>query len=165
VAITTRSAEAAECDALSSLALRSKAHWGYDNDFLEACRAELTVNAADFSHLLVTVAEESGAIVGFYALATDPPDGELCLFFVEPSRIGTGIGRALWHDAVATAARVGLSRLRIESDPFAEAFYLAMGAARVGEAPSRSIPDRSLPVLSIDIGDAPVALRNRSGTH
>jgi hypothetical protein len=36
-----RPAQADEVEALTALALRSKAHWGYDDAFMEACRAEL----------------------------------------------------------------------------------------------------------------------------
>jgi GrpB-like predicted nucleotidyltransferase (UPF0157 family)/GNAT superfamily N-acetyltransferase len=138
--------------------MRSKAHWGYDTAFLAACRAELTVEPADVQRRRVSVAEESGAIAGFYALGGAPPVGELCLFFVEPARIGAGIGRLLWQDCLATAARIGLSEIRIESDPFAEGFYMAMGATRVGDVPSHSIPDRTLPLLSFDMGAVPVEL-------
>ncbi len=135
---------------MSDLALRSKAHWGYDANFLAACRAELTLEPADVESLRVTVAEESGEIVGFYALGGGPPEGEVSFFFVEPRRIGAGIGRLLWQDCLATAARIGLSRIRIESDPFAEGFYTAMGATRVGDVQSQSLPDRRLPLLSFD---------------
>ena len=149
--ITIGRAVPGECAALSDLALRSKAHWGYDADFLAACRAELTVDPADVQRLRVTLAEESGEVVGFYALGGGPPEGELSLFFVEPARICTGIGTLLWQDCLATAARIGLSRIRIESDPFAEGFYTGMGATRVGDVQSQSIPDRRLPLLSFDI--------------
>ena len=144
---------------MSDLALRSKAHWGYDADFLAACRAELTVEPADVERLRVAVAEESGAIVGFYALGGGPPEGVLCLLFVEPDGYGAGVGRMLWQDCVATAARIGLSRIRIESDPFAEGFYTVMGATRVGDVQSQSIPDRRLPLLSFDMGQVPIELR------
>jgi N-acetylglutamate synthase-like GNAT family acetyltransferase len=140
MAITLRRAEPPECEALSELALRSKAYWGYDTAFLEACRSELSIEAADVERLRVTVAEESAEIVGFYALGGAPPEGELMFLFVEPARIGAGIGRILWQHCLVTAARGGLSRIRIESDPFADGFYVAMGATRVGEAASRSIP-------------------------
>ena len=153
-----RRAEPGECDALSNLALRSKGHWGDDASFLAVCRAELTVDPALVERLRVTVAEESRSLAGFYALAGAPPVGELSFLFVEPGSIGTGIGRILWQDCVATAARIGLSEIRIESDPFAEGFYLAMGAIRVGEVPSQSIPDRSLPVLSFDMAEVPIEL-------
>jgi GrpB-like predicted nucleotidyltransferase (UPF0157 family)/GNAT superfamily N-acetyltransferase len=144
---------------LSDLALRSKARWGYDAAFLAACRAELTVEPGDVHRLRVTVAEESPEVVGFYALGGGAPEGELSFFFVEPARIGTGVGRMLWEDCVAMATRIGLSRIRIESDPFAEGFYTAMGAARVGDVQSQSIPDRRLPLLSFDMGEVPIELR------
>jgi len=159
VTIALRRAEPGECEALSDLALRSKAHWGYDAGFLAACRVELTLDPADVQRLRVTVAEESGDIVGFYALAGGPPEGELSFFFVEPARIGAGIGRMLWEDSLASAAQRGLSRIRIESDPFAEGFYTAMGATRVGDVPSQSILDRRLPLLSFDMGAVPIELR------
>jgi GrpB-like predicted nucleotidyltransferase (UPF0157 family)/GNAT superfamily N-acetyltransferase len=160
VTIAIRSADPAECRALSDLALRSKAHWGYDERFLAACRAELTVEPDDVQRLRVTVADDAGEILGFYALGGGPPEGELSFLFVEPARIGSGVGRMLWEDCLASAARVGLSRIRIESDPFAEGFYVAMGAMRVGDAPSQSIPDRSVPLLSFDMGSVPIALRS-----
>jgi GrpB-like predicted nucleotidyltransferase (UPF0157 family)/N-acetylglutamate synthase-like GNAT family acetyltransferase len=131
----------------------------YDDNFLAACRAELTVEPADVQRLRVTVAEESGEVVGFYALGGGPPEGELSFLFVEQDRIGTGIGTLLWQDCLATAARIGLSRIRIESDPFAEGFYAAVGATRVGDVQSQSIPDRRLPLLSFDMGEVPIELR------
>jgi hypothetical protein len=79
--------------------------------------------------------------------------------FVEPGRIGAGVGRTLWEDCLATAARIGLSRIRVESDPFAEGFYLMMGATRVGDVRSQSIPERRLPLLGFDMGEVPIELR------
>jgi len=156
VAVCIRPAVPAECPALSDLALRSKGYWGYDPSFLEACRDELTVDPADVDRLRVTVAEGDGHILGFYALGGDPPEGEIWFFFVAPERIGTGIGRTLWRHCLATAARIGLARIRIESDPNARGFYLARGAVEVGETPSQSIPGRSNPLLALDVESAPV---------
>jgi GrpB-like predicted nucleotidyltransferase (UPF0157 family)/N-acetylglutamate synthase-like GNAT family acetyltransferase len=158
VTVTIRRAERREAGALSELALRSKAYWGYDARFLAACRAELSVHPADIERRRVTVAEDGGWIVGFYALRGASPEGELSLLFVEPDRIGTGIGRMLWQHCVVTAARVGLWQIRIESDPFAEGFYTAMGAVLVGDAASHSIPDRRLPLLSFDMSTVPIQL-------
>jgi hypothetical protein len=45
--------------------------------------------------------------------------------------------------------------MRIEADPHAEAFYLGRGARCVGTAPSGSIPGRMLPLLEIDLSEAP----------
>jgi GNAT superfamily N-acetyltransferase len=152
---TIRAARADEAAALSELALRSKAHWGYDADFLEACRTELTVSTADVDSAVVVVLEHAGRPGAFYLLRpTDRPDtADLDLFYVDPELIGAGHGRRLWRHMVGTARGSGYHRLTIDSDPNAEGFYRAMGARRVGEVPSGSIPGRSLPLLAFDLDD------------
>ena len=42
--------------------------------------------------------------------------------------------------------------MSIQSDPYAEGFYLAMGAVRVGELESTVTPGRMLPLLRFDLG-------------
>ena len=49
---------------LSALCLRSKAMWGYDNNFMEACRGELTIEPSDLRLTSIAVAEKDGKIVG-----------------------------------------------------------------------------------------------------
>jgi len=148
--VRLRPARADETGLLSELALAAKGHWGYDAGFLEACRAELTVTAEHRA----TVAERADGIVGFYTLDGEPPEVELGMLFVAPAEIGTGVGRVLWTHAVEAAARAGADRLTIESDPHAEGFYLAMGAVRVGEVASGSVPGRTLPLLTYRLGRA-----------
>jgi GNAT superfamily N-acetyltransferase len=140
-----------EARLLSDLALRSKSHWGYDADFLKACRAELTLSPDYIAASPVFVLEERKRIVGFYGLLELDGELELLYFFVEPAAINRGFGRRLWSHAVKTAARLGFQRLSIESDPYAEAFYQAMGAERVGEVPSSIKPERRLPLLKFHL--------------
>jgi N-acetylglutamate synthase-like GNAT family acetyltransferase len=146
-----RPAQAQEVGLLSDLALRSKGYWGYEAEFLEACREELTVTPGDIEPRRVTVLERDGAVLGFYGLDGQAPVGELWWLFVEPSAIGTGAGKSLWTHALRTAFGLKWERIRIEADPGAEGFYLAMGAKRIGEAPSQSIPGRVLPVLEYEV--------------
>jgi GNAT superfamily N-acetyltransferase len=146
-----RAASAGEAGLLSDLALRSKAHWGYDADFLEKCRAELTVPEDYITSAPVFVLEEGGRVVGFYGLRGQGAVLELLYLFVEPEAIGGGRGRLLWAHAVETAARLGFRKITIESDPYAEAFYLAMGACRVGEVVSSLRPGRTLPLLEFSL--------------
>ncbi|MFC0550512.1 GNAT family N-acetyltransferase [Planotetraspora thailandica] len=136
---------------LSELALRSKGHWGYDRAFLDACRAELTFPPERLRAGRVAVAESAGRVLGFYSLDGEPPSGELGNMWVDPDSIGSGVGRRLWHHVMQAARVAGFTVLRIEADPFAEGFYLAMGAERVGETPSGSIPGRVLPLLHVRI--------------
>jgi fructokinase len=147
--IRIRPASAGEAVQLGELALRSKAHWGYDEAFLEACRADLTFEPGEVLPRRIHVAEQAGRILGFYSLDGTPPDGELGNLWVEPAAIGTGLGRRLWDHVTAQAATLGFTALRIDADPHAEGFYRAMGAVRVGETPSSSIPGRMLPLMTV----------------
>ena len=40
-----RRANVSEVESLSDIAYRSKAHWGYTREFMDACRDELTLSA------------------------------------------------------------------------------------------------------------------------
>jgi N-acetylglutamate synthase-like GNAT family acetyltransferase len=146
--VALRPARPGEAAALSALALRSKAHWGYDEAFLERCRAELTVSEQDLARLLTVVAERDGRVVGFAAVAVQRSEPELDLLFVEPDAIGTGAGGALLRAACAAAQERGIDALVVVSDPNAEGFYRAHGAVLVGERPGAGV-GRMLPVLRI----------------
>lgn len=139
-----RPARPDEAEELSALAFRSKAHWGYDEEFLAACRGELTYSPGDLAARRATVAVLSGTIVGFYTL-DGSGDLELGNLWVDPARLGHGIGRKLWEHAVAAARSYGSASLSLDADPHAEGFYLAMGAVRVGDTQSTVFPGRVLP--------------------
>jgi GNAT superfamily N-acetyltransferase len=141
-----RDATVEDCEALSALAFASKAHWGYDDAFMEACREELTIRPVDLERARLRVAAAT-EILGFHGI----DGGELGWMFVAPEATGRGIGTALFIDALDIARAAGIETLRIDSDPNAAAFYERMGARLVGETPSASIPGRVLPVYAIGI--------------
>ena len=143
-----RRARPAEAGVLSALALRSKAHWGYDADFLAACRDDLTLSAEDIATSPVYLIDGEASPLGFYRLLLRE-DGvaELDALFVEPAAMGQGVGKRLWRHAVATAAKLGCSEMVWQSDPQAEGFYLALGAQRAGESESTVMPGRMLPLM------------------
>ena len=141
-----RAARPGEAAALSSLALRSKGHWGYSEEFLEACRTELTVPESSIDE--VEVAEVDGVLVGFSWLRRGS-DGAAVLemLFVDPPWIGHGLGGRLLASALASARAAGVDDVTLDADPDAEPFYLRHGARRVGEVASGSVPGRVLPRL------------------
>ena len=142
-----RTARVEEAGALSDLARASKAYWGYDAAFMRACDVELMVTAEDIARDIFGVFEEDGVIGGFYQLSVDGAAGELESLFVAPAYMRQGVGATLWRHMAASAQQRMLRKIRIDSDPFAEPFYLAMGAKRIGDTPSGSIPGRRLPLL------------------
>lgn len=135
---------------MTDLCLRSKAVWGYDEDFMSACREELSIIARDFDLSTIHVAINEDQIIGVAQLGIDGADAHLHKLFIEPAAIRTGAGRRLFGWAVATARERGAAHLWIEADPDAAEFYRRMGAVDGGVIPSGSIPGRVLPRLRFD---------------
>ena len=146
-----RPARPDEAAAISALALRSKAHWGYDEAFLAACRDDLTIDPTWCDGVRLVVAEADGTPLGYCRVAGRPPVGELAGLFVDPAGIGQGLGGRLLRYAADLADRLGMHTLTIDSDPYAEPFYLHAGAVRVGGTPSTVRPGRLLPRLELDV--------------
>jgi GNAT superfamily N-acetyltransferase len=140
-----------ELEALSALCLRSKAVWGYDQAFLEACRAELTIRVEDLASSTLCVAEHDGVIVGVAQIVVQGGIADLSKMFVEPSAIGLGVGKALFEWVSSTAKSLGARHLTIDADPDAVGFYLKMGATARGTIASGSIPGRVLPHLVLEL--------------
>ena len=138
----------AELDALSALCLRSKAHWGYDADFMSACTEVLSVTSRDLAHPNAVV-RDGTTFAGYARLDLTDHNPELSKLFVCPKHMGTGVGTALINWAKTTARRQDVSFLHVESDPEAASFYEHHGAERIGEVPSEVIPNRSLPLLKL----------------
>ncbi|MFJ6252460.1 MULTISPECIES: GNAT family N-acetyltransferase [unclassified Streptomyces] len=149
--VLIRHAWATEAEALTDLSLRSQAHGGYDADFLEACRDELTVAAHEVARRRAMVADRDGRILGFTTLEGELPVGVLGMMFVDPQAIGRGIGRLLFERTIAAGRDFGFTRLTSDADPNAEPFYRAMGAVRIGTVPSGSVPGRVLPQMIVTI--------------
>jgi GNAT superfamily N-acetyltransferase len=147
-AVTFRPARPDEGPELTELSLRAKAHWGYDETFLHSARANLTIEAGTIRSAQIEVAEREGTRIGFYGLVGEPPEGRLEWMFLEPDSIGGGYGRLMWKQALRRAEALGFTRLVIESDRFAEPFYLEMGARRIGGTPS-PVDGATLPLLEI----------------
>ena len=134
--------------------MRSKAHWGYSNEFMNSCRDELTYGANEIADggVEFAVADVNGKIAGFYALRRlSPAEFDLEALFVDPGNIGEGYGALLLNHALSVVQKKGGEQLQIQSDPNAEEFYAAAGARQLGIRESGSIPGRYLSLLVIDI--------------
>ncbi len=138
-----RPAKKSEASALTALAFEAKAYWSYPADQLEIWRHGLTVLPEMISSHYVYVAVINKKLAGFFVLnptadesaqsAQSPPDHwSLDLLFVSPSYMHRGIGRDLLLTAARVAACNGARAIHIDSDPNAEAFYLACSAVRTG---------------------------------
>jgi GNAT superfamily N-acetyltransferase len=151
VNVVLRPATTDDLEPLSELAMRSKGHWGYDDEFLAACKSELTLTHDRLASDQIVVADVDGDRMGYFALVVRPPGSELVDLFVEPAAIGTGIGRVLWDEMLERATTGGAAWVEIEADPNAVDWYLRRGAQRIGRTTSGSIPGRELPILRVEL--------------
>ena len=149
--IRLREVLAEDCAVLSDLCLRSKAYWGYPREFMDQCRAELTLRPEDLPDMPAQLAETGGVPVGVVQIRVGGGAAERDKLFVDPDAMGAGIGRLMFQWAVGAATGGGAAALRIVSDPGAAPFYRTMGAVDAGTVPSESIPGRSLPLLILDL--------------
>lgn len=149
--IKIRSASPKEHAILTDLCLRSKAVWGYDEHFMDLCRAELTLDESACRSPNLKVAERSATILGVAEVSVVDSECYLEKLFVEPSDLSSGVGSSLFNWAKERAAQLGYHELIIEADPGAVGFYQKMGATVVGETASQSIPGRTLPKLVLPL--------------
>ena len=148
-----RQALPSEVKHLSKLAFHSKAHWGYSDQFMQACLEELTVDECYIENNPTFVIEDAGNTVGFYSLEhISDSEVELSLLFVDPTFIGKGYGRKLMMHAQEKARHLGYSKMIIQGDPNAERFYRSAGGTIIGTRKSVSIPNRELPIFCINLG-------------
>lgn len=159
-----RPAKPEEARALTALALASKAVWGYPAALRAQFRNELTITPAYIAGHPVFVAERrqadgcgQGAVMLAFG-ALDPITDclvDLSFMFVAPDAMRQGIGRALFAHLCGTACARGFTGMKIVADPHALGFYERMGAVRIGEEESASVPGRLLPVLHHDLSGRP----------
>jgi len=148
MAISVRPARAEEAEALTELAMRAKASWGYDDAFMAACRDELTLTPAKMAAWQVWVAEADGQIAGMVALSLEGA-AEVEDFFVEPAFQRRGVGGALMATLLEAARAAGATALEVDADPNAEAIYAKLGFETFSRSPSGSIPGRWLPRMRL----------------
>ncbi|MET0456930.1 MAG: GNAT family N-acetyltransferase [Mycobacterium sp.] len=152
--VTIRVARADEHADISELALRSKSYWGYSKEFLDACRDELTFDAAVCASGMAWVAAHGPTLVGVSVIKGAPPIGELAGLFIDLPAIGTGCGRMLLTHTLRAAREHGFAELVLDADPGAEPFYSRFGAERIGDSPSGLLPGRMLPHMKFVLNRA-----------
>ena len=148
-----RAVDAADAAALSALARRAKAHWGYPPEWIDAWTAELTLTPDYLRTHDGFVAISAGAPVGVCMIEVNGAEAELAHVWIAPDHHGRGVGRQLVDRALALARTRSVERVRVLSDPFAEPFYLRLGATRTGAepAPMPGSPGRVLPVVEFTL--------------
>ena len=156
-AVQIRPARVEECGRLTAIAHAAKRHWSYPEEWIALWRDDLTYTAARFESETILIAELDGEVAGFAAIKREGDDAELEGLWVDPARMGRGVGRALLAAALDAARAVGAGDMIIVADPNAVGFYEGAGARQVGWAESRPA-GRQLPRMILRV--APPRGRN-----
>jgi GNAT superfamily N-acetyltransferase len=153
VQVTLRAATGDDADALTDLAHRAKAHWGYPENWMREWDPQLTILPGYIDMHDVWIAELGGAIVGMCALEERGSRWTLEHVWVEPFAHRSGIGRALVLRALDTARERRARSVELLADPFATGFYEKLGARRTGDvrAPMPGARNRTLPRYEFDL--------------
>jgi GNAT superfamily N-acetyltransferase len=122
--VTVRAARAADQDRLRELTLESKAHWGYDRDYVRRWAEGLSFASEQERW----VGEVDGVIVAWAGLVP-PVDGVAVLddLWVDPAWMRQGLGSRLFRHAAERARELGAARLEWGAERHALGFYEKMG--------------------------------------
>ena len=126
--VTVRAARAADEEPLRELTFESKAHWGYDREFVRRWADGLTFEG----ECERWVAELDGEIAAWAGLIP-PVDGVAVLddLWVDPAAMGRGLGTQLFGLAVDRARELGAAWLEWGAEPNAVGFYEKLGGRKL----------------------------------
>mgnify|MGYP003585254064 CR=1 FL=1 len=143
-----RRAVPADASALTALTQASGAYAGEYRAILDGLAITPQQLAGEACQL---VEDDHGGIIGYYCLVPHGDDVELDLMFVADHAQGGGIGALLFRHMLKHAHAMGARKVRIVAHPPAEAFYLRMGARRIGTHPPSGRVIWTRPILEIDV--------------
>jgi GNAT superfamily N-acetyltransferase len=138
-----RRAQPDDSEALTGIAVRSEAHWGYGSEFMAAFREIYQVTGEFIARNPTFAVEENGLLIGFYALV----QSSLEYMYLDPAHMGKGLGRFLWDHMTAFCGQNGIQEIPLVCGPEPKAFYLKMGAVEAGETDSLVVPGRKVSTL------------------
>lgn len=142
-----------DAQALTDLTIRSKSHWGYSPDQIQKWVPDLTLTPEYLQAHQVYKAVVEDKLIGYYSYwETDAITVHLDNLFIDPPFIGHGYGSELMQDFLQRVKLAGYSKVTLDADPHATAFYLKLGFEIVGQEPT-SIPGRILPKMEFHLKD------------
>ncbi|MDQ3004436.1 MAG: GNAT family N-acetyltransferase [Chloroflexota bacterium] len=141
-----------DAEALSQIAIKAKAHWGYPENLMKVWRPTLTFSPEYFNKNESWVAEVDNQPIAFYTLQENAGTAWIENLWVLPEYIGQGVGRQLFLHALSRARELGYKILQLEADPNAAGFYEKMGMSKIGQRRSEADGQpRVLPIMEIDL--------------
>lgn len=140
-----------DAEELTKLTKKSKAYWGYSDEQISLWEDDLRIKSEYLEKNIAFVIKSNNHISGYYAYRElSRLKVKLDYLFIDPLNIGSGLGKVLLNHLFEQVLNAGYSIITLDSDPYAESFYLKFGFKTVGQLPS-SIPERTLPVMEFHL--------------
>ena len=134
-------------DEINALMARSKAYWDWSPEYLDAALRLMVLCSHYLRENLCFEVREDGELVGFLSVKDDPQGPVLDNLWVDPRRIGQGLGRRACEFLFRLALRKRWPALYVVPDPPAEGFYSRMGFVDTGAREASRVPGG--PVFSV----------------
>lgn len=155
MSLTMKKADLDELAAINLLMQSSKAHWGYDEDFMNLYMEKFLVTDAFLQKNNIRSVYQEKELVAFYSFAlNDDLTLELAHLFILPQYIGKGLGTELWQACCQTLRELGKNEFILWSDPHSEGFYQKMGCIKIGTRQSPMMPNRFPAIFKYTLRDS-----------
>jgi N-acetylglutamate synthase-like GNAT family acetyltransferase len=135
-----------DAEALTNIALESKAIWDYTEEQVESWREDLTITDDRIRKCKFYKFLQGEHIVGFHGVSLSSETTVIEFLFVSPKFIGNKIGHRLLEHVFYLSRKKGVKEIIVLSDPNAQSFYEKYGFKKF-KAEESSIKGRFLPWL------------------
>lgn len=136
---------------LTEITKRSKAHWNYSKEQIEAWVPILTISKAYISENETYKLIVGNMVLGYYSFIKESNSiVKLDNMFILPEYIGHGYGKILMKDFIERVRLIKIEKIILDAEPNAEMFYQKFGFVVIGKLES-SIKDRFLPVMEMNL--------------
>lgn len=136
---------------LTDLTLHSKSYWGYSPDQINEWKNDLTISPEYLDQAEVFKLTDSNQLIGYYSfIELSHKKVKLDNIFLRTEFIGKGFGAILMRHFLQRVKDLGYLTIELESEPFAEEFYLKFGFRTIRRIES-SIKERFIPVMELEI--------------
>jgi GNAT superfamily N-acetyltransferase len=112
----------------------------------------MSLDAAGLERDEAWILEDDRAAIGYYRVSLGRERAEIEELFLEPERIGHGLGRALFEHCVSRVRELGIGRLEWACERDMIGFYTAMGGQITGTSPSGIAGDEPLTQMALRVG-------------
>ena len=143
-------ATAEDIDELSSVAIRSKRHWGYSKEAMELWNQNLTITD-DFlkSHTVIKATLED-EIVGFFALEEIKAVTRIAQYWVDTPYMRKGYGTVMYNYLKDYLKLRNVERVTLVLDPNGLAFFEKKGA-KILEKIEHKVRNKFLYIVEVPV--------------